>query len=274
MAVSNNITACINFLVLLCTIPIAATGVWLASRHGGADCARLARWPVAALGALLLLVALAGFAGACWNRRGLLACYLFAMAALVALLLALLVLAFAAAHASGAYPAPGRAYDDYRLGGYSSWLRAYVAGDPARWERIRACVEASGTCGKLTMDTSFIVPEQFYMTHLSPIQSGCCKPPTVCGFAYVSPTVWTGPASPAADADCAAWSNDPAQLCYGCASCKAGVLGELRGQWRKANVALLVATVALIFVYVVGCSAFRNAQTEDLFRRYKWGNNY
>ncbi|RCV22614.1 hypothetical protein SEVIR_4G246600v4 [Setaria viridis] len=274
MAVSNNITACINFLVLLCTVPIAATGVWLASRHGGDGCARLARWPVAALGALLLLVALAGFLGAYRNRRGLLACYLFAMAGLITLLLALIVLAFAVTHGSGAYPVPGRAYDDYRLEGYSPWLRRYVAGDPERWEGIRACVAGSGTCRKLATDRSFIVPEQFYMTHLSPIQSGCCKPPTVCGYAYVGPTAWAGAANPAADADCAAWSNDPALLCYGCASCKAGVLGELRQQWRKANVALLVAAVALVFVYLVGCCAFRNAQTEDMFRRYKWGNNY
>jgi hypothetical protein len=170
MAVSNNITACINFLVLLCTIPIAATGLWLASRHGGEDCFRLFRWPVAVLGALLLLVALAGFAGAYWNRRGLLACYLFAMAALVTLLLALLVFAFAVAHGSGAYPVLGRAYDDYRLQGYSAWLRGYVADDPQRWEGIRACVAASGTCRKLAADSSFIVPEQFYMTHLSPIE--------------------------------------------------------------------------------------------------------
>ena len=105
------------------------------------------------------------------------------------------------------------------------------------------------------------------------MQSGCCKPPTACGFAYVSPTAWSGPAAGGADTDCAAWSNDPAELCYGCASCKAGVLGALREQWRRASVPLLAATVALIFVYVVGCCAFRNAQTEDLFRRYKWGNN-
>ncbi|CAL5048367.1 unnamed protein product [Urochloa decumbens] len=274
MAVSNNITACITFLVLLCTVPIAATGVWLASAHG---CSRLivAQWPVAILGALLFLVALAGFLGAYRNRRGLLACYLFAMAALVTLLLALIVFAFAVAHDDGAYPVLGRAYDDYRLEGYSPWLRRYVAGDPERWEGIRACVAGSGTCRKLAMDSSFIVPEQFYMTRLSPIQSGCCKPPTVCGFAYAGPTTWSAPAAnPAADADCAAWSNDPAQLCYGCDSCKAGVLGALREQWRKANVALLVAAVALIFVYVIGCCAFRNAQTEDMFRRYKWGNNY
>ncbi|CAN6177752.1 unnamed protein product [Urochloa humidicola] len=273
MAVSNNITACITFLILLCTLPIAITGIWLASSHG---CSRLIfRWPVAILGALLFLASLAGFLGAYRNRRGLLACYLFAMAGLVTLLLALIVFAFAVVHADGAYPVLGRAYDDYRLEGYSPWLRRYVAGDPERWEGIRACVVGSGTCRKLAMDSSFIVPEQFYMTRLSPIQSGCCKPPTVCGFAYAGPTTWPAPAAnPAADADCAAWSNDPAQLCYGCDSCKAGVLGALREQWRKANVALLVAAVALIFVYVIGCCAFRNAQTEDMFRRYKWGNNY
>jgi hypothetical protein len=90
----------------------------------------------------------------------------------------------------------------------------------------------------------------------------------------MGPTVWSGALNPAAGANCATWSNDPAQLYYGCASCKAGVLGELRHQWRKANVALLVVTIALVFVYLVGCCAFRNAQTEDMFWRYKWGNNY
>ncbi|KAL6603903.1 hypothetical protein ACP70R_044264 [Stipagrostis hirtigluma subsp. patula] len=273
MAVSNNITACINFLALLCTVPVAATGLWLAAKQGE-ECARLARWPVAILGLLLVAVALAGFAGARYNRRGLLACYLFAMAALIALLLALLVFAFVVAHDSGGYPVLGRAYQDYRLDGFSPWMRSYVSDDPARWEGIRACLAASDTCRKLAANGAFITPEQFYQSHLSPVQSGCCKPPTACGYAYVSPTVWTSPANPAADADCAAWSNDPAQLCYGCGSCKAGVLGGLREEWRKANVALLVAAVALIFVYVIGCSAFRNAQTEDLFRRYKWGNHY
>jgi hypothetical protein len=104
------------------------------------------------------------------------------------------------------------------------------------------------------------------------VQSGCCKPPTVCGYAYVSPTVWTNPANPAADGDCGAWSNDPRQLCYGCSSCKAGMLGTLRDQWRRANAALVAATVVLVVVYVIGCSAFKNAQTEDLFRRYKWSD--
>lgn len=175
---SNSITACINFLALLCTIPIVITGIWLASsKQGGEECARLqARWPVAILGGLLFLVAVAGFAGAYWNRKGLLAAYLFAMGGLITLLLALLVFAFAVTRGSGAYEVPGRAYQEYRLEGFSAWLRGYVLdgeGDPRRWGRIRACLAASDTCRKLAGERGsafFVAPQQFYQSDLSPLQ--------------------------------------------------------------------------------------------------------
>lgn len=93
----------------------------------------------------------------------------------------------------------------------------------------------------------------------------------MCGYSYVNPTVWTNPVNPNADSDCYLWNNDQAQLCYNCNSCKAGLLGNLRKEWRKVNVILIVAVVLLIWVYLIACSAFRNAQTEDLFRRYKRG---
>ncbi|KAI4380741.1 hypothetical protein MLD38_006899 [Melastoma candidum] len=103
------------------------------------------------------------------------------------------------------------------------------------------------------------------------VQSGCCKPPTACGFTYSSPTVWINPANPAADTDCYLWGNDPAQLCYNCNACKAGLLGDLRSEWRKANVILIVVVVVLIWVYIIACCALRNVQTEELFSRYKEG---
>ncbi|KAG7584412.1 hypothetical protein ISN44_As08g038720 [Arabidopsis suecica] len=101
--------------------------------------------------------------------------------------------------------------------------------------------------------------------------SGCCKPPTACGYNFVNPTLWLNPTNMAADADCYLWSNDQSQLCYNCNSCKAGLLGNLRKEWRKANLILIITVVVLIWVYVIACSAFRNAQTEDLFRKYKQG---
>lgn len=35
------------------------------------------------------------------------------------------------------------------------------------------------------------------------VQSGCCKPPTLCGYQYVNPTMWINPVNPVADPDCA-----------------------------------------------------------------------
>jgi len=109
----------------------------------------------------------------------------------------------------------------------------------------------------------------FVLSYL--MQSGCCKPPTKCGYTFVNPTYWISPINTSEDMDCMKWSNDQTQLCYNCDSCKAGLLATLRIEWRKANVILIVTLVALILVYLFGCFAFRNAKTEELFRKYKQG---
>lgn len=103
------------------------------------------------------------------------------------------------------------------------------------------------------------------------LQSGCCKPPTACGYNYVNPILWVTPSNPMADPDCYLWSNELNQVCFDCDACKAGLLGNLRKEWRKANLILIFAVVVLIFVYLIACSAFRNAQTQTLFRPYKLG---
>jgi hypothetical protein len=54
-------------------------------------------------------------------------------------------------------------------------------------------------------------------------------------------------------------------------SCKAGLLANLRKEWKRANVILIITVIVLIVVYLIGCFAFRNAKTEDLFRKYKQG---
>ncbi|KAF5175259.1 tetraspanin-2-like [Thalictrum thalictroides] len=267
MAVSNNITSLLNFIAILCSIPIIGAGIWLASKSDN-ECINLFRWPVLILGILVLLVALAGFVGAFWNKQGLLALHLFCMAILIVLLLILLILSFVVTRKDGSYIVPGYRYKEYRLDGFSDWLRSHVT-NSGNWGNIRTCLAQSDVCSKLGQEYSSF--DQFMAGHISPLQSGCCKPPTVCGFGYVNPTLWMNPTNPIADTDCSLWSNDQTQLCYGCNACKAGLLGNLRHEWRKANVILIVAMVVLIWVYLIGCSAFKNAQTEDLFRQYKQG---
>ncbi|KAH7572154.1 hypothetical protein JRO89_XS04G0212000 [Xanthoceras sorbifolium] len=303
MGLSNNITAVLNFIALLCSIPIIAAGIWLASKPDN-ECIHLLRWPVVILGFLILAVSLCGFLGAYWYKETLLAFYLCCMAILIALLLILLIFAFVVTRSDGSYDVPGRGYKEYRLDGFSSWLKNHVV-DSKSWNKIRGCLVDTNVCAKLTQE--YVTSDQFFMAHISPLQaclssaliaiihicliakserklflycyskflvtveSGCCKPPTACGYNYVNPTLWLNPVNPTADPDCFLWNNDQNQLCYNCNSCKAGLLGNLRREWRKANIILIVAVVVLIWVYVIACSAFKNAQTEDLFRKYKQG---
>nr|GEX73206.1 tetraspanin-2-like [Tanacetum cinerariifolium] len=237
MAVANNIIATLNFIALLCSIPIITAGIWLASKQDN-ECIRWIRWPVIILGILFLLLSATGF-------------------------IVVLILAFVVTRPSGAYHVPGRVYEEYRLNGYSKWLRDHVTDDDD-WGNIRACLGSSSVCTKMTQDS--YSADQFYAKNISPLQSGCCKPPTACGYQYVNPIMWINPTNPTADMDCPIWNNDPNQLCYNCDSCKAGLLGNLRKEWRTANVILIIAVVALIFLYLITCSAYRNAQTEELFR--------
>lgn len=166
MAVSNNITAFLNFVALMCSIPIIVAGVWLASKQDN-ECIRLFRWPVVLVGVLILLVSLAGFVGAFWNRQGLLALYLFAMAALIVLLLSLLIFAFVVTRPDGSYPVYGRGYKEYRLDGFSNWLKTYV-GSPENWAKIRTCLSESDVCTKLA--SNYLTPDQFFQDDISPLQ--------------------------------------------------------------------------------------------------------
>ncbi|KAL1547748.1 tetraspanin-2-like [Salvia divinorum] len=263
MAMSNNITALVNFIALMCSIPIISAGIWLASKPDS-ECIRWLRWPLVFIGIAFLLVALTGFVGAYWKKEGLLGLYLVLMFMLIVLLLVLLVLAFVATRPSGAYSVPGAAFREYRLAGFSAWLREHVTGDD-NWAGIRACLAESRICPRL--GGKYISAAEFFAAHLSPIESGCCKPPMVCGYQYAGPTNWNGAANIVADVDCAMWSNDPRQLCYNCESCKAGLLGNLRREWRKANVILIVTVVVLICLYVIACNAYKNAQLEDTVKR-------
>jgi hypothetical protein len=96
------------------------------------------------------------------------------------------------------------------------------------------------------------------------VQSGCCKPPTRCGFRFVNATFWEtstksggGMSQPAAavarNDDCRAWSNERQVLCFECDACRAGVLATVNKKWKAVaffNVALFVV---LVVVYTLGC---------------------
>lgn len=89
------------------------------------------------------------------------------MAFLIVTLIIVLVLAFVVARPSGSYDVPGRGYSDYRLLGFSGWLRNHVTNSD-NWNSIRDCIFDSKVCLKLNQ--KYASAEQFYGAHLSPIQ--------------------------------------------------------------------------------------------------------
>ncbi|EFJ06915.1 hypothetical protein SELMODRAFT_162119 [Selaginella moellendorffii] len=262
MGASNYVTGIINFCTLVLSIPIIGAGIWLASK-GDTECVRFLQWPVIAIGVFILVVSIAGFIGGCCRVAWLLWFYLFAMFLLILLLLIFTALAFVVTNRGAGHALSNRGYKDYRLGDYSTWLQRYVE-KPRNWRRIGSCLRDSRVCNDL--DGDYNTRDRFYAANLSPIQSGCCKPPTDCNFQFQNATTWlpsptTAPAN-ATERDCTTWSNDRSQLCYNCDSCKAGLIQNIKSKYKSVAIVNAVVLVLLVVVYSIGCCAFRNARRQ------------
>ncbi|CAH1442131.1 unnamed protein product [Lactuca virosa] len=266
MRSSNHLIGMLNFLTFLLSIPILGGGIWLSTRANNTDCMSFLQWPLIVIGVAIMVVSLAGFAGACYRNTFVMYLYLWAMFVIIALLIGFVIFAYVVTDKGSGRPVLNREYEDYYLPDYSGWLKDRVASD-SYWRKISSCIRDSNACAK----TGRVVggfPESadmYYQRKLNPIESGCCKPPTECGYVYVNETTWNpvNSALAANNRDCMRWSNDQEQLCYGCNSCKAGVLASLRKSWRKVSIINIVVLILLVIAYVVACAAFRNNKRMD-----------
>jgi hypothetical protein len=266
MRTSNNLIGLLNFTTFLLAIPILGGGIWLSSRANNTDCIKFLQWPLIVIGVSILAVSLAGFAGSCYRNTFLMYLYLWAMFFIIAVLTGFVIFAYVVTDKGSGRVVSNRAYKDYYLEDYSGWLEERVA-DQSYWRRIGSCVRDSRVCGKMRRAGFGGAPEpadSFYQRKLSSIQSGCCKPPTECGFVYGNETFWTpGGGLMGNSLDCTRWSNDQDQLCYACDSCKAGVLASIKKSWRKVSIINIVVLIILVLTYVVACAAFRNNKRMD-----------
>ncbi|KAF8642230.1 hypothetical protein HU200_067496 [Digitaria exilis] len=251
---SNTAIGYLNLVTLLASIPILGAGLWLA--HGGsstATCESALQAPLLAIGFIVLLVSLAGFVGACYHVTWALWLYLLAMLLLVVALLGITVFGLAVTAGGGGRQVPGRPYQEFRITDYSAWLQKRVQAD-RYWRPALACVVASRSACPRIADWT---PMDYLQHSLTPIQSGCCKPPTSCAYSQAGV-----PIQPQ-DEDCYRWNNAPSILCYQCGSCKAGVLEQVRRDWHNITVLNVVLLVLLIAIYSCGCCAFRNARRAE-----------
>ncbi|GMH17831.1 hypothetical protein Nepgr_019672 [Nepenthes gracilis] len=266
MRLSNNLVGILNFLTFVLSIPILAGGIWLAHKANTTVCEKFFEKPIIVLGVFLMVVSLLGFIGACFRVNWLLWLYLLVMFLLIVLLFCFTIFAFVVTNKGAGKALEGKGYKEYRLGDYSHWLQKRV-NSTKNWKKIKSCLIDGKVCQSLTKENTTTL-SQFYAKNLSPIQSGCCKPSDDCGFQYVSPTNWTNPSGTTTfnDSDCSLWSNDQSTLCFNCQSCKAGVLQNVKSDWKKVAIINIICLVFLVIVYSVGCCAFRNNREDN----YRW----
>ncbi|EOA26055.1 hypothetical protein CARUB_v10019473mg [Capsella rubella] len=120
---------------------------------------------------------------------------------------------------------PGTKIQEYRFEDYSGWVRRLVVKDD-EWYRTRRCLVKDHVCNELNQN---MTASQFYQMNLTPIQSGCCKPPLSCGYKYEQPTIWTGLRYyNNLEDDCKRWNNSADTLCLDCDSCKAVIIADLQ----------------------------------------------
>eukprot|EP00897_Mesotaenium_endlicherianum_P008601 jgi/Mesen1/776/ME000110S_11041 len=230
MGLSRALTALANSIIMLAGIGILGTGIWLKTKHGAAECVKFLQWPIIILGVVIFVIALVGFVGAVNGMPSLLLCYLICMFVTMLLLLAFTVFAFLVTNAKAGQVASGRGFKEYKTADFSGWLRNRVESG-GNWKKIRACIYDLDTCHSLDKYSNYT---SLMAAHLSPIQSN--------------------------NTDCSSYSNESTGLCYGCDSCKAGVLKSVRDDWRKVAIVNVVAFIAVLVVYTVGCCAYRSSK--------------
>jgi len=263
--VSNNLVGILNFVTFLLSIPILAGGIWL-SRQADTECERWLDKPIIALGVFLMVVSIAGLIGACCRVSWLLWFYLLVMFLLIVLLFVFTIFVFAVTNKGAGEAVSNRGYKEYRLGDYSNWLQKRV-NNTKNWNKIKSCLQDSKVCTSFADKFVNDNMEQFYAENLSALQSGCCKPSNDCNFTYVKPTEWTNnnTAVASSNPDCTTWNNDPNVLCFNCQSCKAGLLDNIKSNWKKVAIVNVIFLVFLVVVYSVGCCAFRNNRKDNAY---------
>ncbi|PKI65333.1 hypothetical protein CRG98_014297 [Punica granatum] len=232
----------INFITALLAIFIIGFGVWMSTHND--NCRRSLTLPVLGLGALIFFISIIGFLGAWKNNSILLWIYLIMLCSLLVAILVFTVLAFIVTNTGSGHSVSGLRYKEYHLQDYSSWFLKQL-NNTHNWERLKSCLVKSEDCNNLSRKYKTL--KQYKSAKLTPIEAGCCRPPSECGYPAVNATYYDLSFHPvSSNKDCKLYKNSRSVKCYNCDSCKAGVAQYMKTEWRVVAVLNVILFVILV----------------------------
>lgn len=258
---STRILMSTTLLSMVLSLPIIIVGFWLAFRHH-IDCFKFLEGPIIFIGLALFFISIVGMVGANRHKAFLMWTYMLSLFFLILLLFAFTLFAFFVISGGGGHRVRGATFQEYRLGDFSLWFQDQTT-DPYKWPTMKSCLQDSQLCAGL--NKTYPTPDDFYTAELSPIQSGCCKPPTACNFTFVTPIEWVNTTRATTTSDCGRWDNDPSKLCYDCSSCRAGLLQNVKQDWNVVAKVCLASLILLALVYFVAWLAFLKGLWDNIF---------
>ncbi|CAL1375382.1 unnamed protein product [Linum trigynum] len=255
MGTSNFVIRWVNFLTMVLAIGIVVYGVWMSTHHD--SCKKSLTLPILFLGAFIFLISIIGFLGAWKNSSILLWLYLILLCIILVAILVFTVLAFIITNNGSGHSVSGLRYKEYQLHDYSPWFLKQL-NNTNHWKRLKSCLVKSDDCNHLSR--KYRTLKQYKSAKLSPIEAGCCRPPSECGYPAVNASFYDLSFHPvSSNKDCKLYKNTRGIKCYNCDSCKAGVAQYMKTEWRVVAIFNLILFVVLSAVYFVGCCARRNA---------------
>ncbi|GLT49617.1 hypothetical protein SLA2020_231630 [Shorea laevis] len=134
------------------------------------------------------------------------------------------------------------------------WFKSKVYNNN-KWSDIKSCIYKSETCEEMAITSMALSSYVLNMQKLTPIESGCCRPPTFCEMEAVNATFWVkkdhkSNRTHPYDADCDTWSNDQNILCYDCQSFREGFLSTVERKWRELGLFMVTMAVELIICHL------------------------
>ncbi|KAG9148574.1 hypothetical protein Leryth_018291 [Lithospermum erythrorhizon] len=163
----------INFLTMLLAVGVIGFGLWVSSHHDG--CRKSLTLPVIGLGAIIFVISVIGFFGARKNKPVLLWIYLIMLFFILVAILIFTVLAFIVTNNGSGHHVNGLRFKEYQLEDYSSWFLKQL-NNSHNWERLKSCLVKSNDCNNLPR--KFKTLKKYKLAKLTPIEAGCCRPPS------------------------------------------------------------------------------------------------